>query len=123
MTARCPVVIDVRSEADWSAGHARCAHNIEIPMDDIFEFEVLVLAKGDRSQPVQVYCNAGRRAARAVKVLQERGWSNVTNAGGWKSGQAESIKKLCKNCGPGMLGIDSNALLKRLFGDINMTCC
>ena len=95
---KCPIVIDARTKAMWDEGHASCAHRLQLQFNASLVSKVLSLAKGDRNYPVQVYCGAGIWAAQAVKVLKDLGWSNVTNAGGWKSGQIESIKKLC-DCG------------------------
>ena len=93
---RCPIVLDARTQKMWDdEGHASCAHRLQVQFNASLVSKVLSLAKGDRNYPVQVYCGAGIWAAQAVKVLKDLGWSNVTNAGGWNSGQVESIKKLC----------------------------
>jgi len=52
---RCPIVIDVRTQLEWDAGHASCAHRLEIQDNPSLEAKVLALAKGDRTHPLQVY--------------------------------------------------------------------
>ena len=37
---------------------------------------------GDRGAPILVFCKAGSRAAKALEVLIELGYSNVVNGGG-----------------------------------------
>ena len=92
---RCPIVIDVRTQLEWDEGHAPCAHRLEIQNDPGLVAKVEALANGDRSHPVQVYCRSGNRSGQAQKILKDRKWTHVTNAGGWQSGQADAIKKLC----------------------------
>merc|ERR1712187_232250 len=77
-------------------GHASCAHRLEIQKDHSLVDKVLSLANGDRSHPVQLYCRSGNRAGQALKILKAKQWTSVTNAGGWKSGQADAIQKLCE---------------------------
>lgn len=100
---KCPIVIDVRSQIEWDAGHAPCAHRLEIQNDPTLVTKVVALAKGDQKHPVQVYCRSGFRAGKAQKILEALGWSAVSNAGGWESGQADAIKKLC-DCKTGGTG-------------------
>lgn len=100
---RCPIVIDVRTQLEWDAGHAPCAHRLEIQNDPTLVTKVLSLAKGDLNYPVQVYCRSGFRAGKAKKLLQDQKWTAVSNAGGWESGQVDAIKKLC-DCEKGATG-------------------
>ena len=99
---QCPVfVIDVRSESEYDAGAASCASRIPI-QDDPSRYipEVLTLA-GSRSARVLVYCRSGARAASAVAFLEDDGWTDVTNVGGWESpaSNAEVIEAYCA-CSP-----------------------
>jgi len=93
---RCPIVVDVRTQAEWDAGHAPCAHRLEIQYYNDLEKDLLKIAKGDRTHPVQLYCRSGNRAGKSKSILEHKKWTHVTNAGGWESGQIDSIKKLCK---------------------------
>jgi len=91
---RCPIVIDVRTQSEWDAGHATCAHRLEIQYDTKLVAKLSTLANADLSHPVQLYCRSGNRAGVAQKILQDRKWTHVTNAGGWDK-QANAIQKLC----------------------------
>lgn len=93
--SRCPIVIDVRTKLEWDEGHASCAHRLEIQNDPSLVDKVSTLANGDLSYPVYVYCRSGGRSGKAQKVLQDKKWTRVVNAGGWGTGQADAIKKLC----------------------------
>lgn len=93
---RCPIVIDTRTQLEWDEGHAACAHRLEIQDNPSLVAEVSKLANGDLSYPVQLYCRSGNRAGTAQKIMQDKKWTSVTNAGGWTSGEVEAIKKLCE---------------------------
>lgn len=76
-------VIDVRSQAEFSAGHLATAVNL--PVDSIASriAEVEALVAGDRSRPIVVYCAAGSRAAKAKIALEAEGFTHVVNGGGF----------------------------------------
>jgi phage shock protein E len=78
------VLIDVRSPAEYSAGHIDGAVNL--PVDDLEEStgEVARLTGGDKTKPIVVYCHAGGRAARAKQLLLAGGYTQVTNLGGMR---------------------------------------
>jgi phage shock protein E len=60
------VIIDVRTEEEFAAGHIKGAINISILEDD-FATKLKTL----ESKPVLVHCAAGGRSARAVKQMLE----------------------------------------------------
>ena len=64
--SRCPIMVDVRAQSEWDAGHVSCATRIPVQDDASRTGEVLTLAGGDSSHPVVVYCYSGARAGRAV---------------------------------------------------------
>jgi rhodanese-related sulfurtransferase len=69
-------LLDVRTPAEFAARHLDGAVNV--PVDD-------VVAKGDvgpKDATYVVYCQHGRRAARAVEALRSRGYANVVSVGG-----------------------------------------
>lgn len=72
------VVIDVRSNSEWRAGHLATA--IHLPLNNIAE------GIGDlvdnKQQKIYLYCRSGNRSGKAMKILQGLGYSNVINAGG-----------------------------------------
>ena len=71
------VLLDVRTDEEFAAGHAPGA--IHLPLDRIEAGERPDIAK-DRT--VYVYCRTGRRAAVAIEILREDGFSDLTNIGG-----------------------------------------
>jgi len=71
--AVAPVVIDVRSSAEYRSGHLPGA--VHLPFWLIpFRHRKLEV---DRTQPVVVYCEHGPRALIAQQMLQKRGFSTV----------------------------------------------
>ena len=76
------LLLDVRSPAEFEAGHLEGAVNI--PHDQLGGRldEVLRLTGGDRSRPIVAYCRSGRRSGLAKATLGEAGFSRVSNLGG-----------------------------------------
>lgn len=70
-------LLDVRTDEEFSAGHA--AGTIHLPLDEVEAGERPDLRK-DRK--LYVYCRTGSRAAVAVAALREDGYRDVTNIGG-----------------------------------------
>jgi phage shock protein E len=67
------LVVDVRTAAEFAAGHVPGAVNL--PHDGISgEEEVLRAWKG---RPVLLYCRSGRRAGIAADVLEKKGFSRL----------------------------------------------
>ena len=73
--------IDVRSPAEYAAGHLDGAVNI--PFDEIATRIREVTA--DRQQPIKLYCGVGVRAQMAKFSLEAQGFERVTNEGGYDS--------------------------------------
>ena len=73
-----PVLIDVRTEGEFAAGHLRGAHLL--PLDRFIEgIEALVPHK---QQPVVVYCRSGARSGAAVNWMHQHGYTQARNGGG-----------------------------------------
>jgi rhodanese-related sulfurtransferase len=72
-------VVDVRSTAEFAAGHA--AGSVNVPLDEI-ERRVQEL---DPNRPVIVCCASGTRSAMAAHRLRRHGFARVLNAGSWRS--------------------------------------
>ncbi len=78
------IIIDVRTQEEWDAGHIPGA--IHIPLsevkDRIDEF------KAYEGQPIVMQCRSGRRSATAGKILVEAGYADVSTLTGgiiaWK---------------------------------------
>jgi phage shock protein E len=70
------VVLDVRTPSEYGDGHIEGA--INIPVDDL-ERRLGELDPGDE---LLVYCRTGNRSARAVRLLEENGFTNVFHMAG-----------------------------------------
>lgn len=65
-------VVDVRTPAEYAAGHVPGAVNI--PFDEVDRRHAEL---GSPSSPVLLYCRSGRRSGIAQQVLQSKGFSRV----------------------------------------------
>ena len=72
-------VIDVRSKAEWDAGHVKQA--VHIPHTEIGKRISEVTDNKDAK--IVVYCRVGGRAKIAKEKLEELGFTNVENGGGF----------------------------------------
>lgn len=79
------VIIDVRSDEEYNAGHIEGALHI-VHTDIGSEIEKFVT---DRDTPINVYCASGRRAGIAKETLDKMGYTNVTNKGGYEEYKEE----------------------------------
>ena len=93
MAARGRVaLIDVRSPREWrQTGIALGARAVTIHNPDgagAFAREVLRVLGGDRSRPVALICAAGVRSARARRILESNGFTDVYDVSAGMSGTA-----------------------------------
>jgi phage shock protein E len=72
-----PLIIDVRTDAEWKDGHIEGA--MLIPYDVIGE-KIGTVAK-DKSKRIYVYCRSGRRSKIAKETLEKLGYKDVVNLG------------------------------------------
>ena len=70
-----PLLIDVRTEAEWNEGHLEGA--IRIPYEKIGE--EIVTAAPDKKTKINLYCRTGRRSGIALDTLKKLGYEDVTN--------------------------------------------
>ncbi|HVK12731.1 MAG TPA: rhodanese-like domain-containing protein [Gemmataceae bacterium] len=76
------VLIDVREESEWGAGHAAGAVHLG---KGVIERDA-EKAIPDKGTPLVLYCGGGFRSALAADNLQKMGYSNVTSMdGGWRA--------------------------------------
>ncbi len=79
-----PVVLDVRTLGEYEESHL--VGSLHLPVDDL-RFELERLPKDRR---IVVHCRSGFRAHLAVRILKQRGFTDVANvAGGQLSMLAE----------------------------------
>ena len=73
-----PVLLDVRSVAEYAAGHLPGARNL--PHDQLAAR--LADLRAARDQELVVYCRTGRRAAQAIEILQRAGFTRLSHLRG-----------------------------------------
>ncbi len=83
LIAEGALVIDVREQAEWDRGHLPTARLLPVGELSSRLGEVEAWAGGDKGAPVVVYCASGRRSERAKDVLEQAGFTRVTNGGGF----------------------------------------
>lgn len=71
-------LIDVRTPEEFADGHYENAVNHELLL-----LEDELLPEYPKDAAIYLYCRAGRRAERAKNILEENGFTNVTNLGGY----------------------------------------
>ncbi len=87
------VLIDVREDDEWQAGHAPVARHL--PMSRLAER----LADVPDADPLYVICRSGGRSARVVAFLNQQGRSSVNVAGGMQSWAAQGRPMVAEHGG------------------------
>ena len=86
--ARPRVLVDVREDSEWAAGHPAGAVHLG---RGILERDVETRFP-DRAAPLALLCGGGYRSALAAAVLQDMGYTDVASvAGGWKAWVAAGL--------------------------------
>jgi rhodanese-related sulfurtransferase len=88
------VVIDVREDDEWTAGHA--PHARHLPMS-LLAGRLEEIPDAD---PLYVICRSGSRSAQVVAFLNQRGRSTVNVAGGMQSWAASGLPMVAEHGGP-----------------------
>jgi rhodanese-related sulfurtransferase len=70
------LLVDVRSPAEFAAGHLPGALNIPVHEIEAREAELT-----PRDRPLVLYCRSGNRSARAAAALEKSGHTSVHNLG------------------------------------------
>ena len=84
--SKAPVILDVRTPREYSSGHIKGALNV--PYDEL-EHRLSEIP-GDKSSEIIVYCQSGRRAGIAEKILVEKGYMNIKDlTGHWQNWSAQ----------------------------------
>ena len=81
--------IDVRTADEYGKGHVSEA--INIPYEEIAGR--IGEATTDKDALIYVYCRSGRRSGIAQSSLQEAGFSNVVNVGGFEDAKKKAADK------------------------------
>ena len=83
------VLIDVREDSEWAAGHVEGARHIG---RGVLERDIEA-ALPDTASEIVLYCGGGFRSALAADSLQQMGYTRVASmAGGWRDWQAAGAK-------------------------------
>jgi rhodanese-related sulfurtransferase len=81
-----PLVLDVRTEKEWDAGHVAGSRNV--PLNHLRER----LTEIPRDQTIVVHCEGGYRSAIAASLLEQAGRTNVLDlVGGFKAWTASKL--------------------------------
>lgn len=72
-------LVDVRTAGEFAGGHVK--GSVNIPLDKVSS----QLAKFKGKKNIIVFCRSGNRSAQAKLILENNGYSNVTNGGTWTS--------------------------------------
>lgn len=87
------VILDVREDDEWSAGHAPEAQHV--PMSQLTGR----LDEVPVAEPLYVICRSGARSARVVAFLEQQGVSAVNVAGGMQSWAAAGLPMVAERAG------------------------
>lgn len=82
------VLIDVRTPAEFAAGHISGASNIDVESAD-FASQIASL---DKTKTYALYCHSGRRSGIAMQLMQQAGFTNVYDlSGGIENWQSQGM--------------------------------
>jgi rhodanese-related sulfurtransferase len=83
-----PVLIDVREDSEWTAGHAKGAVHLGKGVIER-DIETKVPDKGAR---LVLYCGGGFRSALAADALRQMGYTDAISLdGGWRAYQESGL--------------------------------
>lgn len=71
-------LVDVRTPAEFADGNVKGSTNI--PLDQI----AANLDKFKGKENIVVFCRSGNRSGQAKSILEQNGFTNVTNGGTWQ---------------------------------------
>ena len=88
-----PILIEVRTHAEWYDGHIETA--IHIPLDKISNTIEGIIE--DKDQVIYLYCRSGNRSGQAEIALKSIGYVNAKNIGGIKEASTNLLLKILKD--------------------------
>ena len=74
------IIVDVRSKSEFASGHVKNAINIPVN-----ELQNNLSRLKDKNKTIIICCASGMRSASAKGILQNNGYTDVHNGGGWMS--------------------------------------
>ncbi|MDR0801147.1 rhodanese-like domain-containing protein [Fluviicola sp.] len=72
-------LVDVRTPSEFAGGSVKGAVNI--PLNTLSN----QLAKFKNKKSIVVFCLSGGRSSQAKSILEQNGFQNVINGGGWRN--------------------------------------
>ena len=72
-------LVDVRSSGEFAEGNVKGSTNI--PLDQVSSN----LDKFKGKEKIVVFCRSGNRSGQAKAILEQNGFTNVTNGGTWQN--------------------------------------
>ena len=72
-------LVDVRTPQEFAEGNV--PGSVNIPLDQVQN----QLAKFKKHNQIVVFCRSGNRSGQAKAILEQNGFTNVTNGGTWKN--------------------------------------
>ena len=83
-----PVLIDVREDSEWTAGHAKGAVHLG---KGVIERDIETKVP-DKGAKLVLYCGGGFRSALAADALQQMGYTDANSLdGGWRAYQESGL--------------------------------
>lgn len=79
LIAEGATIIDVRSAGEFASGHVK--GSINIPLDQIGSQS----DKLKKHKHIIVCCRSGNRSGQAKRILEAKGFANITNGGNWQN--------------------------------------
>ena len=76
------VVIDVRTQREFDAGHLAIT---EFHYDFLNGYFEANLDNLDKNETYYLYCRSGNRSGKALKIMKNKGFEKVYNIGGYDS--------------------------------------
>lgn len=77
-------LVDVRTPGEYAEGNV--PGSVNIPLDQVQN----QLAKFKNHENIVVFCRSGNRSGQAKAILEQNGFTNVTNGGTWQ--QVKAVK-------------------------------
>ena len=74
------LILDVRSKSEYDGGHIKDSINITVD-----QLQKNLSKLKDKDKTIITCCASGMRSASAKSILQNNGYKNVHNGGGWSS--------------------------------------
>jgi len=78
-TQKGSTLIDVRTPEEYASGHIEGSTNSDYNNQEAF---IPFLNSLDKNGAYLVYCRSGNRSAKAMKLMEEKGFINITNLSG-----------------------------------------